>query len=191
MTAIHALASVSSRQLQSFGIPAHLVLKRFDLGNGTELLQVRVTPELALDLLTHRNTANRTIKPSAVQRYAHDIASNTWVDGLVDPLMMCESGGVMNGQHRLRSVVDSGTPVVMFFQVGCPRSWMIAIDGGLKRSQADVERLTYGKNVDHERAGKFKRFLTAMPLGQKKYARVLVDKFLAGESLSQFGSRRA
>lgn len=42
-----------------------------------------------------------------------------------------------------------------------------------------------------EKDGKFRRFLTAMPLGQKKYAKALVDRYLAGESLSQFGSRRA
>lgn len=45
----------------------------------------------------------------------------------------------------------------------------------------------------HQKAGEFKRFELKNPIGRWRYSRVLVDKFLAGESVANFGkgSRKA
>lgn len=39
----------------------------------------------------------------------------------------------------------------------------------------------------HQRAGDFKKFELAQPMGIYRYARPLVDKFLSGESVVAFG----
>lgn len=128
-------------------IPNAAIRQIFNLGD-TVLLQVRVDPELALDWLTSRNTTNRKIRKSAVTRYGRDMTAHQWISELVDPIHFSVDGVNMNGQHRLTSIVESGETIVLWVQVGCKREWQVALDCGMPRSQVDVERLTYGSDVD-------------------------------------------
>lgn len=58
-----------------------------------------------------------------------------------------------------------------------------------RRLQPMSERSFY----DHQAAGDFKHLELSRPVGRWRYSRVLVDQFLAGESVAKFGrgSRRA
>lgn len=42
-----------------------------------------------------------------------------------------------------------------------------------------------------KKQGRMKMFEVARPLGQRRYSSVLVRRYLNGESMSQFGSRRS
>lgn len=41
-----------------------------------------------------------------------------------------------------------------------------------------------------EKQGKFRMLEVSRPIGTRRYARVLVDRYVAGESVSQYGKRR-
>ena len=41
-----------------------------------------------------------------------------------------------------------------------------------------------------QKAGKFRHLEVQRPFGTRRYSRVLVERFVAGESTSQFGRRR-
>lgn len=53
-------------------------------------------------------------------------------------------------------------------------------------------RLGVSGNKFHDlrRRGLLRMFEVSRPLGRRKYARVLVERYLAGESMSTFGERR-
>lgn len=69
---------------------------------------VTVTPQLAKAWLESQNTRNRHISPTAVSRYANDMKEGRW-QFTGDPIQFDTDGVLINGQHRLQAVVDSGT----------------------------------------------------------------------------------
>ena len=108
---------------------------------------VLVTPALAAEWL-HANLANRPLRATRVASFAEQMAQGRWVL-TTDAIGVDTSGRLLNGQHRLSAIVQSGVAVLMVVARGLPPKAMDAIDLGLKRTLGDILRLNDG--FDHSR----------------------------------------
>lgn len=97
---------------------------------------VDVTPRDARELL-EANTHNRSLRPDYVRKLAAAMQRGEWtVNG--EPIQIAKDGTLLNGQHRLNAVVESGTTVPLLVIRGLPISAQTTMDGGLRRNLSDV-----------------------------------------------------
>lgn len=101
--------------------------------------KVRVTPELAA-LWLQSAKRQRTLRRSAVEGYAADMAVGRWREDIV-PIAFDTDGNLSNGQHRLHAVLQSGVPVDFWVIRGVDRDSIMTMDMPLARRTADQLRL--------------------------------------------------
>lgn len=95
-----------------------------------------ITPKIAEQMLL-ANTSNRSLSWRLVAVYAADMEAGRWqLNG--DVIRFSTDGQLLDGQHRLRAVVMSKTPVHMAVARDLPADVFMTIDAGRKRSAADV-----------------------------------------------------
>lgn len=97
---------------------------------------VLVTPEMAAKLLL-RNHGNRAVSVARVKQYAYSMKAGQWkLNG--EPIIVGKSGRLLNGQHRLLAVIESGVSVLMCFTYDVEESTFDTMDNGAIRTAADV-----------------------------------------------------
>lgn len=101
----------------------------------------RVTVELITRALAEEmlrfNKANRHVRKSIVRRYARELAIGTWT--LSDQaISFGEDGALINGQHRLLAIVESGVPMLSLVIRGLPVEAKANLDMGERRRLSDV-----------------------------------------------------
>jgi hypothetical protein len=96
---------------------------------------VAVTPALAAQWLG-RNLINRKLRPDRVARYVASINGGHWTIGN-DDICFDPDGYLLNGQHRLTAVVQTGKTVTMTIKRNVPRAAMAHMDRGAARTFAD------------------------------------------------------
>lgn len=95
-----------------------------------------VTPALAAKWL-ERNTRNRPLRDSVVLRYAADMRDGKWkVTG--DAIAFDTTGAVINGQHRLWAVLESGVTVKMLVVFDLDPDVVYVLDDHFKRRLTDI-----------------------------------------------------
>jgi hypothetical protein len=91
-----------------------------------------VNPEMAKQLLEY-NTKNRKLLPAAVKEYARAMKDGRWLfDGA--PIRISSSGVVLDGQHRLQAIVQSGTTQRMSIWKNIDPATQAVMDTGRKRT---------------------------------------------------------
>lgn len=97
---------------------------------------INVTPEIAAACLEHNVHNNRPVRAVDVNKFARDMANGNW--------RLTHQGIAFNtedllidGQHRLRAVVQSGCTVPMLVWHNLPNSCLSRIDTGLARTTSD------------------------------------------------------
>ena len=115
----------------------HDVSKPADLLRDAAAAQVYdVTPDLATEWL-ERNTRNRKLRDQVVMKYAADMKAGRWMlTG--DAIAFDSNGCVVNGQHRLWAVVESGVVVPMMVAFDLAPEVVAVLDDHLKRNLSDV-----------------------------------------------------
>ena len=96
-----------------------------------------VGPEEARALLERNAEFQRKVRPNRVQEYAEEMRAGRWCDN-GETIKMDELGRLIDGQHRLRAVIESGTAQVMTVAYGLPADAYKTIDAGLGRRLTDV-----------------------------------------------------
>lgn len=97
---------------------------------------VKVTPKLAEEWIG-RNTRNRHVRHPAVAAYARDMTAGAWhLNG--ESVKFSRNGVLLDGQHRLLAVIESGVTVPMLLVEGLPAEAQDTVDAGAKRTAADV-----------------------------------------------------
>jgi hypothetical protein len=115
---------------------------------------IDVTPDLARAWL-RANVHNRKIRDRAVAEYARDMAAGHWnLNG--EAIKFATDGTVLDGQHRLRAVIEADTTVQMLVVVGLPPEAQETMDTGRKRTTADVMGLR-GETNAHTLAAVLRR----------------------------------
>src|SRR3990172_8052075 len=84
--------------------------------DGPTGLLIDVTPNPPREWL-RTNTHNRKLRDRAVADYARDMTAGHWtLNG--EAIKFATDGTVLDGQHRLRAVIDSDVTVQMLVVVG-------------------------------------------------------------------------
>lgn len=96
-----------------------------------------VTPEKAKQLLASSNFDNRKLRLGTVQKYASTMANGAWRTS-PETLIVAETGRLLNGQHRLHAIVQSGVACTFLFVRGVDESVYGVLDRGAMRSAADA-----------------------------------------------------
>lgn len=96
-----------------------------------------VTPEMAAQLL-EGNTRNRHISRARVNAMARKIAAGGWKMTGQTHIIVGSDGVLLNGQHTLSAIVESGCPVTTVVARDIDPSAFDAIDTGMKRTAAQV-----------------------------------------------------
>jgi hypothetical protein len=141
-----------------------------------------VTPELAAEWLEH-NTHNRIIRPRVVDKYAADMKAGRWLlthQGIA----FDEHNVLVDGQHRLMSVVQSGTPVKMMVTRGVSLVTQIAVDDHSIRTVADALRLAEAYNVTSMHVAITHRMMVGIQAvsrrASKQEIKAFLDKYFDG-----------
>lgn len=107
---------------------------------GISVYLLRVTPELAAEMLTRNSEGQRTISKLAVHRYAGDMTTEDWLFNGA-PILMSNEHKLLDGQHRLSAIVESKEPQLLLVVHGLSASTMMTIDANRTRSFGDVLRI--------------------------------------------------
>lgn len=96
-----------------------------------------ITPNVAQNILDHKNYGNRKIRPSVVERYARIMLAGDWHLS-PEAIVISKTGRLLNGQHRLSAVVKSGVTVQFLTIRGPADNVFSVLDRGAIRSTADA-----------------------------------------------------
>lgn len=100
---------------------------------------VEITPQLAKEWL-NQNTHNRNLRQRVVNGYAADMLAGAWSEN-GQSINRSASGILLDGQHRLAAIVQSGVTVRMLVVNGLSGTTQETMDVGAKRTMADVLKL--------------------------------------------------
>lgn len=115
-----------------------------------------VTPDVALRFI-EANTRNRPKRPAVVAKYANLMAKGEWrFNG--DTIRIDRNGVLLDGQHRLHAIVESGVAQDMIVVSGLDPDVFTTIDVGAKRSAGDALALLGVANAN-DRAAAAKLYL--------------------------------
>jgi len=100
-----------------------------------EMNLIHVTPEIAREYLEN-NHNNRPIRHNNVKALARDMRNDDW--RLVgDPICFDRLGNLIDGQHRLAAVVESGKTIPFYVATGLAPEDSRVIDAGMSRRAGD------------------------------------------------------
>lgn len=106
---------------------------------------MQVTPEIAARWLK-RNTRNRKLRIGTVARYARDMAAGKWqLEG--SPIKFAPDGTLLDGQHRLAAVIESGATILTAVAFGIDPAAQDVMDNGRARTTADQLAIAGEKNA--------------------------------------------
>ena len=95
-----------------------------------------ISPEVTAALL-EANRHNRHMRPPRVIQLADVMRRGEWVlNG--ETIKIATDGTLLDGQHRLQAVVDSGVTIETYVMRGMPPEVQDTVDTGRRRRLADV-----------------------------------------------------
>jgi hypothetical protein len=97
---------------------------------------ITINPTVA-QLFLEKNSHNRPISSNSVQRYAAEMLGGRWkITG--EPIQFSASGRLLDGQHRLLAVIQSGCSITCLVVRGIEDDAFSAIGQGIKRKPSDL-----------------------------------------------------
>lgn len=106
----------------------------------------RITPALAMEILSTRNANNRNQRDERRKKYAHDMRMGNWQVNTAT-IGFDKNGQLMDGQHRLAACVDAGVDFVTAVSFALDQEAAPTIDIGAARTVGDTLRLKGKKNA--------------------------------------------
>lgn len=108
----------------------------FMFSNGWRVSILKITPAMAMSMLS-RNSINRRFRPGVGKRYAMIMQNGNW-KLTPEPICFDTDEVLLNGQHRLWAVIESGIGQEFVVWEGMPRDVFAVIDRGQMRSFSDA-----------------------------------------------------
>ena len=105
------------------------------------LTWVLMTPPLATEWLERNTIPNRNPRLREVTKYATDMRDGNWASDASDPICRDTEGNILDGQHRLMAVIESGTSVWLLVADGVARTTQAVKDTGIVRKYADQVKM--------------------------------------------------
>lgn len=97
---------------------------------------VEVTPKLAAQWL-RMNKKNRPLSGPTVDHYASQVHKGSW-ELTGDTIKFNGDGDLIDGQHRLRAIIQAGKPIKTLIVRGVPSTAFDRLDTGRTRNLRDV-----------------------------------------------------
>lgn len=95
-----------------------------------------ITPQLATDILKG-NMLNRPLNKVTVDDYANQMTKGLWkLNG--EPIIVAKDGTLLDGQHRLQAVIQSGCTITAVVIYNVDRDSFSTIDTGRLRTAGDI-----------------------------------------------------
>lgn len=110
-----------------------------------DIRYLKVTPVVAEKLLS-MNTRNRPKRARDVNEWADEMAGNRWLV-THQGVAIDRDNAIVDGQHRLEAIVESGVSVTMPVAVGLDPETYKVIDSGRKRTTSDALATNGEKSV--------------------------------------------
>lgn len=110
---------------------------------------VVVSPEMARGYLSTVINTNRPVVMSHVTRLVADMKHGNWIVSTT-PIKFDHQNKLIDGQHRLRAVLESGLTFPFLIAQNCHDMEFTVQDIGLKRSLADIEFMAQAGDVPHK-----------------------------------------
>ena len=99
--------------------------------------KILITPKLARQYLVEMNTDNRPMSKQTVNKYAQSMQVGHWAFNGV-PIIISDDDRLIDGQHRLAAIAQSGIPTECLVVRGVDFSAFATIDRGRSRRNADI-----------------------------------------------------
>lgn len=149
---------------------------------GMEAQLYDVTPDIAAQWL-ERNSRNRTLRQSVVNKYAADMKAGRWmVTG--DAIGFDTNGVIVNGQHRLWGVFESGVTVRMLVAFNLAPEVVSVLDDHLKRNLSDVAKIRRpGSTVSTAHTAIAKMLLTTVIMSTSLERRAALERVTRQDEL--------
>lgn len=96
-----------------------------------------ITPALAQVWYEARNPANRAISKATIKSYSTDLQSGSFILNPADAICFDWNAVLINGQHRLKSCIDTGISFDALVVFNCDPDSFRVMDSGRKRTSAD------------------------------------------------------
>lgn len=100
-----------------------------------QLSLMMITPTIAAELLS-KNVNNRPIRKAIVNSYAKQMSQGRW-KMTHQGIAFDDNGNLLDGQHRLHAIIQSGVSVLMTVASGVDPSSRIAMDDHARRTLSD------------------------------------------------------
>lgn len=105
-------------------------------GKSPPLQVVTITPDMARGWL-EMNVSNRPVREMTIRKYVEAMKGGQWeLNG--ETIKFSADGVLLDGQHRLRAIVQSGVSVPSYVVHGLPARVFDTIDTGANRSIGDL-----------------------------------------------------
>lgn len=104
----------------------------------------KITPEFAKDLFTH-NDSNRSFSNNKAKQYAEEMKNGKWISSSL-VISFSNEGKLINGQHRLSAIIQSGTTQEMHIETGLSSEAFSVMDIGKTRNSQDTVAMMGFKN---------------------------------------------
>jgi hypothetical protein len=125
---------------------------------------VHITPQIARAWLTH-NTQNRPLRDTAAARFMRDMVNDSWLEN-GDPIRFDTDSTLLDGQHRLKAIADSGTTQVCLVVAGLPNRAQDTMDDGTKRTMTD--RLAFHEEASPQTLSAVLRYILLWEQGSRR-----------------------
>lgn len=103
---------------------------------GIQISLELVTPTRAVQLLGANHDGQRRVATPTVHKYSADMTDGNWYF-VGDPIRIDQEGHLIDGQHRMYGVVESGVAEYFLIVSGLPTGRMLALDAGKRRTFAN------------------------------------------------------
>lgn len=117
----------------------NLILKNETTTTDPEVVWMTVSPGDAEQML-EANEANRNMRARVVNAYARDMLSDRWLT-TGETIKIGKSGELLDGQHRLSAIIQSGKTQRMLIVRGLDPDTRAVIDTGAVRNGGDALRM--------------------------------------------------
>ena len=104
---------------------------------------ITITPVMADYWLTKNNVDNRNLRHGWINYLTDEIKSGNW-HVTHQGIAFDVNNRLLDGQHRLYAVVNSGISVDMLVTTGLPTDTFKAMDNGMKRNMSDLTNIPKG-----------------------------------------------
>lgn len=147
---------------------------------------MRISPELASDILSSRNNAGRPISRERVRRYLAEMQAGRWEP--LSPHGISFSGQdiktslLVDGQHRLSALKLFGKALEFYVHFDVPQEYARTMDQGLSRTAAqglasELSESSYSPRAAPSRLASAARLILELGLSQPKGSNLAIAEF--------------